>query len=233
MLHTEAREILRSAFQKVASRSPTDLELSYSQAVAWLETLYGRGGQFASIVAKGLHNWGALETKRGSDGSCPPNTAAGRDVGDVCFYVYPTDEDAASAFLTTLLTANRTPGKSPVQADMVQAMAGSPEDVASAMKAHHYYGTAREKDPNAAAAEEANYASAIKNALASTSAPGGITDAGVVFRTSSPPGGLAPSPITPKKPWYKTTPAMGALALLGVGVVVVGVRRFSSGGRRQ
>ncbi len=210
MLHSEARDILKSAFQKVVGRAPTDQELGYCQAVAWLETLYGRGGQFSKLVAKGVFNWGALETKKGADGNCPPGTALGQDVGEVCFYAYPTDKDAALAFLSVLLTGSRAPGSSP-HADVLAAMAGSADDVANAMKSHGYFGASVDQ-----------YAAAIRNAQATTSAPGGITDAGLVFRTPSPPGGQQPSQVA----WYKKPIVLagGVVAVLGAIVIAV-VRR--------
>lgn len=210
MLHSEARDVLKDAFRKVASRAPTDQELGYCQAVAWLETLYGRGGQFSKLVSQGVYNWGALETRKNADGSCPPGTAAGKDVGEVCFYAYPSDRDAALAFLSVLLTKRRSPG-GPLTQSIVDAMKGTPLDVATAMKPIYGFSAPVEQ-----------YAAAITNALASTSAPGGITDAGVVFRTAAPPGGSQPSAGAP---WYKRTPVLAGLAALGVGIVAFVWRR--------
>lgn len=234
MKHSEAREVTARAFQKLVGRDPSPKEAAYCQAVAWLETMYGRGGQFASLFAKGHVNWGALETARPASGDCPPGTALGTDQGKVCFFVYPSDDAAAFAFLTTLLTANRTPGKSPVQAKMIQAMAGEPVDVASAMKDFSYFGTPRSVDPSKAEAEVGEYALAIRNSVAANAAPGGITDQGVRFSTPEPPAGTPPQvPGTPGAtpgsavPFYKKTPflvAAGAAAVLGVAAAVRAVR---------
>ena len=186
MRHSEAAQVITRTFTKVAGRTPTDAERNYCQAVGWLETFYGRGGQFAKLFADGKVNWGALETQK-QGGACPPGTASGTDVGTVCFYVYGSDDEACEAFLTTLLTANRTPGKAPVQADMIAAMTGSPADVATAMKSHGYFGAPTDQ-----------YAAAIATSLKAISGPGGITDQGVRFATPDPPPGTPPqTPATP------------------------------------
>ena len=229
MKHSEAAQVVARAFQKVAGRAPTDKEAAYCQAVGWLETFYGRGGQFASLFARGQVNWGALETSRQA-GSCPPGTASGTDVGTVCFYVYDTDDAACEAFLTTLLTGSRSAGKAPVQPDMISAMAGSPSDVASAMKARGYFGAPTDQ-----------YAQAIATSLQAIAGPGGITDQGVRFSTPDPPAGTpAQTPATPgARPGSGTflgglasrvrslpTPAKIALGL-GAGLAaVLGVRRL-------
>ena len=186
MRHSEAAQVVTRAFTKVVGRAPTPSELGYCQAVGWLETFYGRGGQFAKLFADGKVNWGALETAK-TGGACPPGTASGSDVGTVCFYVYGSDDEACEAFLTTLLTANRTPGKAPVQQDMISAMTGSPSDVAAVMKSHGYFGAPVDQ-----------YASAIATSLRAIASPGGITDQGVRFATQDPPAGTpAQTPATP------------------------------------
>jgi hypothetical protein len=232
--HAEANQIVKRAFQKIAGRAASDQEAAYCQAVAWLETMYGRGGQFATLFAKGTVNWGALETARPSSGVCPPGTSLGTDQGQVCFFVYPSDDAAAEAFLTTLLTANRTPGKSPVQAKMIQAMAGSPLDVASAMKDFAYYGVTRAKNAALAETQVQGYAAAIASSLKTNAAPGGITDQGQRFTTPEPPAGTPPqTPATPGAtpgsgvPFYRRTPflvAAGALGVLGAAAAVRALR---------
>jgi hypothetical protein len=221
MKHSEANQVIRSAFQKVVGRAPTDQEAAYCQAVAWLETFYGRGGQFAALFAKGLVNWGALERGRDASGSCPDGTASGQDVGGVCFYVFPSDADAAFAFLTVLLTGNRTPGKAPVQQKMIDAMTGSPQDVAAAMKSFGYFGAPVDQ-----------YAQAIATSLNVNAQPGGITDQGVRFSTPDPPAGTPPQ-VGPgqkpgdAKPWYRRTPVLvagGLAAAFGVAAAVRAVR---------
>ena len=149
--HAQARSILASAFQSVMGRSASISELSYSQAIAWLENGYGRAGQFAAMAADGDYNWGSLHA-RGSPPDCPAGSRAGSDQGQVCFQVYPTDEQAAAAFLRVLVR-NRP--------SVLAAMSGSPEDVAHAMKVSGYY-----------TAPESTYAAAIRSAVKAT---GGTT----------------------------------------------------------
>ena len=144
LTNAQARAILTSAFRTTMGRTPSSSELSYCQAVAFLENRYGRAGQFAAMAADGDYNWGSLHA-RGSPPDCPAGSRAGSDQGQVCFQVYPTDEQAAAAFLRVLVR-NRP--------SVLAAMSGSPEDVAHAMKSTGYY-----------AAPEATYAAAIRSAL--------------------------------------------------------------------
>lgn len=167
----QAREILRTAWQNVHGRAPTARELLYSQAIARLETGYGRAGQFGALAARGQYNWGALQTRsKSADGECPPGTAPGSDQGSVCFFVYPTDVAAAAAFLTTL-TKKHWP--------VIEAMRGTPEDVARAMRVPpaYYAGTGGSE-----ADRQAVYARAIRNAIAAIGEP--------------VPEGLGPAPGT-------------------------------------
>ena len=145
--HAQARSILASAFRSVMGRDPSTSEVSYSQAVAWLENQYGRAGQFAAMAADGNFNWGSLHA-RGTPPDCPAGSRAGSDQGSVCFQVFPTDEQAAAAFLRVLVK-NRP--------SVLAAMSGTPEDVAHAMRATGYY-----------TAPEATYAAAIRSALKTT-----------------------------------------------------------------
>lgn len=123
----QASDILTQAWRAVWGRSPTQRELTYSLAIAWLETGFGRAGQFGTLAAQGQYNWGALERVPGPGGVCPPGTAGGQDAGNSrCFYVYGSDVAAATAFIHTL-TKTHWPG-------VVPAMnSGSPTDVANAM----------------------------------------------------------------------------------------------------
>lgn len=152
MTHAEAREIIRQAWRMVHGRAPTEAELTYAQAIALLETGYGRTGQFAAMAARGQYNWGALQRRPGP-GGCPPNTAPGNDQGSVCFYVYNTDVEAAAAYLR-VLTKRHWP--------VVQAMRGSPEDVARAMRVPppYYTGVSGGEQDRINA-----YANAIRNGI--------------------------------------------------------------------
>lgn len=155
--HAEAREIVRRAWVLVWGRQPTERELDYAQAIALLETGYGRAGQFAALAAQGKFNWGALQRARNTDGSCPPGTEPGLDASHPrCFLVFPSDEEAAAAFLRNL-TKRHWP--------VVEAMRGEPIDVARAMKVPPAYYEAPVEE----------YARAISNALARIHGAGGVS----------------------------------------------------------
>lgn len=145
--HATADAIIREEWQKIYGRPPTENEVMFTQAVAWLETNYGRAGQHGKFAEQGLYNWANIEKRRVGD-TCEPGWVAGKDQGDVCFRVFPTDNEAAAALITTL-TKRHWP--------VLQAMEnpGTPEAVAAAMKVKPaYYG-----------ADEALYAKAIANSL--------------------------------------------------------------------
>lgn len=125
--HAGATPIVRDAWMKLWGREGTPNEILYSQAIASFETGYGRIGQFADFAKQGKYNWGAEQRKPNIDGTCPINFVLGKDQGNVCFYVYSSDVDAAANFLRTLT-------KSTLRPDTVAAMAGTPEDVAKAMR---------------------------------------------------------------------------------------------------
>lgn len=153
MTHAEARKIIEAAWQKVWGRAPSANEALYAQAIAFLETGYGRAGQFAKYAASGQYNWGNIEKHRTGD-TCPDGWVPGDDQGPVCFRAFPSDVDAAAYFISVL-----TKGHWPV----AQAMAGSPEDVARAMRVPPAYYAGRSTD-----SEEGKvtyYASAIRNAI--------------------------------------------------------------------
>lgn len=112
------------------------------------------------MAADGAFNWGSLHA-RGTPPDCPAGSMPGSDQGSVCFQVFPSDEQAAAAFIR-VLAKNRP--------SVLAAMAGSPEDVAHAMKATGYY-----------TAPETTYASAIRSALKTT---GGTLGSGAVSSSS-------------------------------------------------
>lgn len=179
--HAEARQIVRQAWTSVWGREPTASELDYAQAIALLETGYGRSGQFAQMAANGQFNWGALERSRSADGTCPPGTSPGVDAGNPrCFFVFSSDVAAAAAFIR-LLTKSHWP--------VVQAMSGSPRDVAQAMKVSPAYYEAPVDQ----------YAAAITNALARIRASGAST--------------VTPRPATGAA--LGTLVGLGALAIAG------------------
>lgn len=152
MNHTEARRIVQDAWRRVHGRDPSDLETAYTQAIAWLESQYGRAGQFGRFASEGRFNWGSLHA-RGAPPACPPNSVEGFDVRPVCFLAFPDDVSAAAAFVR-VLTKQHWP--------TIAAMEGTPEDVATAMrKAPAYY----EGPPGSESQKVAAYASAIRRAL--------------------------------------------------------------------
>lgn len=125
--HVNATPIVRDAWRQLWGREGTPNEILYSQAIASLETGYGRIGQFGTLASRGQFNWGSEQRQVSADGTCPVGFALGTDQGKVCFFVFPSDVEAAAAFLKTLT-------KSSLRPDTVAAMAGSPEDVAKAMR---------------------------------------------------------------------------------------------------
>jgi len=159
--HAQARDIVAQAWRQVHGRAPTEAELAFTQAIALLETGYGRVGQFAAMADRGQFNWGALERAMPASGVCPPGTVPGQDIGNVCFLVFSSDVDAAAQFVRTL-TKRHWP--------VIQAMndVGTPEAVATAMRVPPPYYTGRsgsnEDRINA-------YAAAIRNALGQIGAP--------------------------------------------------------------
>lgn len=135
MNHAQAREIILRAWQRVHGRAPSPSEAEIAQAIASLETGYGRAGQFAAMAARGQFNWGALERRADADGNCPDGFAKGTDQGKVCFYVFPSDEEAAVAFLKNLTAARSSAAFSQRTDGVLAAMAtGSSEAVARAMR---------------------------------------------------------------------------------------------------
>jgi hypothetical protein len=154
MTHAEARAIVTQAWRRIHGTDPSDLQASYTQAIAWLENQYGRAGQFANLAANGQFNWGSLHA-RGTPPNCPAGSAAGVDVRPVCFQVFPTDLDAATAFVR-VLTKQQWP--------TVSAMQGTPEDVATAMRVPPAYfeGDAKLSE----AGKISSYANLIRRGLA-------------------------------------------------------------------
>lgn len=169
--HSQARAIIQQAWQSVHGRAPTENELNYTQAIANLENGYGRAGQFANFASQGAYNWGSLEKAKPSGGECPPGTVEGGDQGGavpgvrepVCFLAYSSDVAAAKAYITTL-TKRHWP--------TIQAMKGTPEDVAKAMRVPpvYYVGPAGSED-----FKITTYANAIRSNLKAIGAsiPGG------------------------------------------------------------
>lgn len=101
--HTQARVLLAEAWRAIHGRTPTANELNAAQTIAHFETVYGRAGQFAQWASDGKFNWGALQRVRNPDGSCPSGMQPGQDAANLrCFFVYPSDFEAAKAYLRVL-----------------------------------------------------------------------------------------------------------------------------------
>jgi len=163
MTHAEARRIIEDAWRRVHGRDPTGLEASYTQAIAWLENKYGRAGQFAAFAANGQFNWGSLHA-RGSPPDCPPGSVEGFDVRPVCFLAFPDDVSAAAAFVRTLTKSGGTTAER--TAATLDAMGGTPEDVATAMRIRPAY---FEGPPGTEDEKVTAYAGAIRRALSDVS----------------------------------------------------------------
>lgn len=128
MNHVQAKPVVEAAWRQVWGRDPTPLEALYAQAIASLETGYGQSGQFQKYAEQGQYNWGGIQSasKLQNGNECPPGWVYGVDQHPTCFRAFPTQEEAAAYFIHTL-TKGRWPG-------VVDAMTGSPEDVARAMR---------------------------------------------------------------------------------------------------
>lgn len=156
--HLGAADVIREAFRSIHGRWPTETERALAQAIAHLETFYGRGGQFATWPQRGLYNWGNVERQRNSDGSCPSGYEPGQDQGPVCFRVFPSDVEAAAHYLRVLSDpaySSNVNIRARNKATLEALGTGDPYKVASAMKngggtAVAYY-----------AAPEAGYASGV------------------------------------------------------------------------
>lgn len=151
--HAQAAAIIREEWPKIHGREATDNEVLFTQAVALLETGYGRAGQHGEFAKQGLYNWANIEKIRQGD-TCEPGWIAGKDQGNVCFRVYPSDNEAAAALIKTL-TTRHWPVLEAIRDE------ATPEAVAHAMKVKPAY----------YAADEALYAKAIANAIKAIGQP--------------------------------------------------------------
>lgn len=137
MNHTQARQIILRAWQRVHGRAPSASEAEGVQAVAWGESQYGRAGawgnsgQHARWAAQGLFTWGNLETLPNKDGSCPAGTYPGTDSGEPrCFYLDTSDEDAAVRYIRNLTAS----GNASSTSERARAFAQRTANVMSALQ---------------------------------------------------------------------------------------------------
>ena len=171
--HAQAADIIRQAWLKVHGTEPKGMQVPYTQAIALLETGYGRIGQFAQMAAEGKYNWGNIERVRDPDGSCPAGWAPGFDQKPVCFRVFPTDVEAAAEYVKQLTLPYPVKPVSDRDRAFVQRrqgtrdamVSGTPEDVSNAM---HTPASV------AYSASHGTYAQAIRNALSSIQRGGGV-----------------------------------------------------------
>lgn len=103
--HAEARATLLRVWPSWALGEPTPAAVQAMQAVALLESSYGRGWKKGSPM-ESSHNWGAVQTK--AKPPCPAGTALQGDTHadgtpyTVCFKVYPDDDAGALDMLATV-----------------------------------------------------------------------------------------------------------------------------------
>jgi hypothetical protein len=106
MSHSVALAIVRDSLRRITGAEPSDASVHGAASVGWLETRYGRSGQFGKLAAQGQFNWGAVERAKLHDGSCPEGYVPGTDVGHVCFRVWPTDDAAADDYIKILINSH-------------------------------------------------------------------------------------------------------------------------------
>lgn len=132
MNHAQAADIVRRAWALVWGAAPSDNARRLVQAVALLESGYGRApGQHARWAATGRYTWGNLETAPLPDGSCRAGWDRGTDAGSPrCFLLHDTDVDAARAMIVNLTKDH------PARAEKIRAAleTGDPEVMAEAMR---------------------------------------------------------------------------------------------------
>lgn len=184
MNHADARRIVVDAWRRVHGRDPSDLEASYAQAIAWFENQYGRAGQFAAFSANGQFNWGSLHA-RGTPPDCPSNSVEGFDVRPVCFLAFADDTSAAASFIRTLTAASGTTAAR--TAATLEAMNGSPEDVAAAMRTPPAY---YEGPPGTEEQKVTAYANGIRRALSDVARGAPVPELPSGRRTTTSSGGF-------------------------------------------
>ncbi len=171
--HAAARAVLAQAYRSLHNAEPSPGELDFGCAVAFFETGYGRAGgadwahpgQFARWARDGLINWGALESgKPGDDPALRAFISAGlhpvKEQGSDArntrwFYLFPSDLEAATAFLMSW-------GKPDT---LAAASTGSAFNVAASMKAHGYFEAPIEQ-----------YAAGLDGARRTVTGGGGVPD---------------------------------------------------------
>lgn len=105
--HTQAAAIVQNALTKILGRTPTPTERALMQAVASVESMYGRApGQHATWASQGLYTWGNIERQRNADGTCDEANGwyPGIDASNNrCFRLDKSDEEAAERYIKVMV----------------------------------------------------------------------------------------------------------------------------------
>jgi hypothetical protein len=109
-VHQWAREVMLSAWRNRYGTEPSLAQIQSAQAIALLETSYGRG--WPTAEGNAANNWGAVQCpKLPQDGVCPCDgwlhkdsypTANGSVEYAVCFRRYPSPEAGADGVLANM-----------------------------------------------------------------------------------------------------------------------------------
>lgn len=207
MNHAQAADIVRRAWASVWGSAPSDNARRLVQAVALLESGYGRApGQHARWAATGRYTWGNLETAPLPDGSCRAGWDRGTDAGSPrCFLLHDTDLDAARAMIVNLTKDH------PARAAKIRAAleTGDAEIMAEAMRS----------PPGYFEAPAHGYAIGLDEGLR-------VIDRAVPRGSAPPvvPGAAVPSP-SGSVPLTIAASSLVAASVLFVAVVLVGKPR--------
>jgi len=148
--HAGAAPIMREAARAELGRDPSDFELAYLLAVAFLETSYGRGWKGAMV---GSNNWGAVQCGKAAQNApgCIPYEDSYSDGTKyaINFRSYPSAVDGARDVVKHVIT-NR-----PKTAEALRRRGGTAFDASYAMRREHYYGGFCPKATNRYGAEPA------------------------------------------------------------------------------
>lgn len=207
MNHAQAADIVRRAWASVWGSPPSENARRLVQAVALLESGYGRApGQHARWASTGRYTWGNLEIAPLPDGSCRAGWDRGTDAGSPrCFLLHDTDIDAARAMIVNLTKDH------PARAEKIRAAleTGDAEIMAEAMRS----------PPGYFEAPSHGYAIGLDEGLR-------VIDRAVPRGSSPPvvPGAVTPSP-SGSVPLTIAASSMVAASVLFVGVVLAGKPR--------
>jgi hypothetical protein len=130
--HRAARPIVAAALKGLLGREPTLAELQYGQAIAWLETNYGRGWKGAMV---GSNNWGAVQCAKGSTQPCISyeDSYADGTKYTVSFRSYASAEEGAADMLRHVFKLR------PITAGVLHSGDGTTVRASYAMRRERYY----------------------------------------------------------------------------------------------